>query len=195
MHISKLSNLPRNPWQSTIISRGYREFRCYCLQARVSHWFKRNIFRGRSIIVKQIFSNQSLWGVTESIVNLQAWDHVQGSRECDFQIHRGAWVTILLFSLSVNQTYCGHGIGKEFHIAPNVPHYAGNKASGFMKPGHVFTIEPMINAGVQKDITWPDNWTAVTADGQRSAQFEHTILITETSHELLTARLPTSPKL
>ena len=47
-----------------------------------------------------------------------------------------------------------------------------------MKAGHVFTIEPMINAGVQKDITWPDNWTAVTADGQRSAQFEHTILIT-----------------
>jgi methionyl aminopeptidase len=47
-----------------------------------------------------------------------------------------------------------------------------------MKPGHVFTIEPMINAGVHKDITWPDKWTAVTADGQRSAQFEHTILIT-----------------
>lgn len=48
-----------------------------------------------------------------------------------------------------------------------------------MKKGHVFTIEPMINAGVHKDITWPDNWTAVTADGQRSAQFEHTLLITE----------------
>jgi methionyl aminopeptidase len=51
-----------------------------------------------------------------------------------------------------------------------------------MKAGHVFTIEPMINAGVHKDITWPDDWTAVTADGQRSAQFEHTILITETGH-------------
>jgi methionyl aminopeptidase len=59
-----------------------------------------------------------------------------------------------------------------------VPHYSNNKATGFMKAGHVFTIEPMINAGVQKDITWPDNWTAVTADGQRSAQFEHTLLIT-----------------
>ena len=64
-----------------------------------------------------------------------------------------------------------------------------------MKAGHIFTIEPMINAGVHKDITWPDNWTAVTADGQRSAQFEHTILITETGYELLTARLPDSPKL
>lgn len=47
-----------------------------------------------------------------------------------------------------------------------------------MKVGHVFTIEPMINAGIHKDITWADNWTAVTADGQRSAQFEHTLLIT-----------------
>jgi methionyl aminopeptidase len=82
------------------------------------------------------------------------------------------------FSLAVNQTYCGHGIGKYFHVAPNVPHYANSKVAGFMKPGHVFTIEPMINAGVQKDITWPDKWTAVTADGQRSSQFEHTILIT-----------------
>lgn len=90
--------------------------------------------------------------------------------------------------LAVNRTYCGHGIGKEFHVAPNVPHYSHNKTPGFMKPGHIFTIEPMINAGIHKDITWPDNWTAVTADGQRSAQFEHTILITEGGHELLTAR-------
>lgn len=64
-----------------------------------------------------------------------------------------------------------------------------------MKPGHVFTIEPMINAGMHKDITWPDNWTAVTADGQRSAQFEHTLLITENGCEVLTKRLETSPKL
>lgn len=89
----------------------------------------------------------------------------------------------------MNRTYCGHGIGKEFHVAPNVPHYSGNKASGFMKAGHVFTIEPMINVGTPKDITWTDNWTAVTTDGQRSAQFEHTILITEGGCELLTGRL------
>ena len=53
----------------------------------------------------------------------------------------------------------------------------------------------MINAGIHKDITWPDNWTAVTADGQRSAQFEHTILITETGYEMLTGRLEDSPTL
>lgn len=73
---------------------------------------------------------------------------------------------------SVVRTYCGHGIGSLFHTAPNVPHYAKNKAKGTMKVGHVFTIEPMINLGSPGDKTWGDNWTAVTTDGKRSAQFE-----------------------
>ena len=85
-------------------------------------------------------------------------------------------------------TYCGHGIGSLFHTAPNVPHYPKNKAKGTMQPGHIFTVEPMINLGVYRDVLWPDDWTAVTADGSRSSQFEHTILITETGCELLTAR-------
>lgn len=96
---------------------------------------------------------------------------------------------------SVVRTYQGHGVGRMFHQAPSVPHYAGNKAVGFMKPGHVFTIEPMINAGVWKDITWNDKWTSSTADGQRSAQFEHTLLITEDGCEILTARNDKSPPL
>ncbi len=63
---------------------------------------------------------------------------------------------------SVVRSYCGHGIHKLFHCAPNVPHYAKNKAVGVMKPGHCFTIEPMISEGVWGDQTWPDNWTSVT---------------------------------
>ena len=61
-----------------------------------------------------------------------------------------------------------------------------------MKPGHIFTIEPMINAGTWKDVTWNDDWTSSTEDGQRSAQFEHTILITADGCEVLTAQLPDS---
>uniref|UniRef100_A0A7S4F4U4 Methionine aminopeptidase n=1 Tax=Chrysotila carterae TaxID=13221 RepID=A0A7S4F4U4_CHRCT len=95
----------------------------------------------------------------------------------------------------VDKTYCGHGIGEYFHCAPNVPHYANNKAKFSMKPGHCFTIEPMINAGGWKDTHWPDGWTAVTRDGKPSAQFEHTLLVNETGVEILTARLPTSPPL
>ena len=64
-----------------------------------------------------------------------------------------------------------------------------------MKPGNIFTIEPMINEGSWKSTTWLDNWTAVTADGKRSAQFEHTILITEDGCEVLTARNKDSPEL
>ena len=120
--------------------------------------------------------------------------------------------------LSVVRTYCGHGIGcaaerlrcmrcvardslvaplsrELFHCAPNIPHYGGNKAVGIMRPGMVFTIEPMINAGSWKDTTWPDGWTSVTIDGKRSAQFEHTLLVTETGVEVLTARVPESPPL
>lgn len=96
---------------------------------------------------------------------------------------------------SVVKTYCGHGIGELFHCAPNVPHYAHNKAKGIMKVGEVFTIEPMINAGSHRDKMWPDGWTAATEDGKRSAQFEHQLVITEDGCEVLTARLPTSPPL
>ena len=96
---------------------------------------------------------------------------------------------------SVVRSYTGHGIGQIFHCAPSVPHYRNNKAVGFMKAGHVFTIEPMINAGNWKDFTWRDNWTSSTVDGERSAQFEHTLLITETGCEVLTARLESSPPL
>ncbi|KAF4690981.1 Methionine aminopeptidase 1 [Perkinsus olseni] len=80
-----------------------------------------------------------------------------------------------------------------FHCAPNVPHYAKNKAIGVMKKGHAFTVEPMLNLGTYKDRTWPDDWTSVTLDGKRSAQFEHTIIITDNGVEILTARLPESP--
>lgn len=72
---------------------------------------------------------------------------------------------------STVKTYCGHGINTLFHCAPNVPHYAKNKAIGQAKPGMCFTIEPMICLGTYKDKTWPDNWTSVTQDGMRSAQF------------------------
>lgn len=94
---------------------------------------------------------------------------------------------------SVIKTYCGHGVNSLFHCAPNVPHYAKNKAVGIAKPGMTFTIEPMISLGTYKDKTWPDDWTSVTQDGSRTAQFEHTLLVTENGVEILTARFGDSP--
>ena len=87
---------------------------------------------------------------------------------------------------SVVREYCGHGIGREFHEDPQVLHY-GQPGTGMeLQPGMTFTIEPMINAGKKEIKLLPDNWTVVTRDHSLSAQWEHTILVTETGHDVLT---------
>jgi methionyl aminopeptidase len=88
----------------------------------------------------------------------------------------------------VVRNYCGHGIGEVFHSRPQIPHYYEPSASTVMEPGMTFTIEPMITLGTWRHLDWDDGWTAVTADGRRTAQFEHTVLVTETGAEVLTAR-------
>ncbi|KEG12427.1 putative methionine aminopeptidase, putative,metallo-peptidase, Clan MG, Family M24 [Trypanosoma grayi] len=90
------------------------------------------------------------------------------------------------YNCSVVRTYTGHGVGHLFHTSPTVCHYANNKSLGMMRPGHVFTIEPMINLGTWQDVTWPDKWTSTTRDGKRSAQFEHTMVVTNDGVELFT---------
>ena len=96
---------------------------------------------------------------------------------------------------SIVRSYTGHGVGKLFHCPPIVSHYSGNKDVGIMEPGHMFTIEPMINVGNWRDTTWPDKWTATTIDGSLSAQFEHTLLVNESGVEILTKRQASSPPL
>jgi len=87
---------------------------------------------------------------------------------------------------AVVREYCGHGIGREFHEDPQVLHY-GKPGTGLeLLPGMTFTIEPMVNAGKRQVRLLPDNWTVVTKDHSLSAQWEHTILVTEDGHEVLT---------
>ena len=89
---------------------------------------------------------------------------------------------------SVVREYCGHGIGRVFHEDPQVLHY-GSPGTGIqLKPGMTFTIEPMINAGRPEVRLMPDGWTVVTKDHSLSAQWEHTVLVTESGHEVLTHR-------
>lgn len=90
--------------------------------------------------------------------------------------------------------FCGHGIGRVFHCWPNILHYKNNQKAGVMAVGHTFTIEPMICLKSNKSVQWPDKWTVATSDGLPTAQFEHTLLITETGVEELTGKLPDSPK-
>lgn len=84
--------------------------------------------------------------------------------------------------------YCGHGIGREFHEEPQVMHYGAPGAGLRLKAGMTFTIEPMLNAGGKEVRLLPDNWTVVTKDHSLSAQWEHTVLVTESGHEVLTLR-------
>ena len=87
---------------------------------------------------------------------------------------------------SVVRDFCGHGIGTVFHEPPNILHY-GNKNSGMdLRPGMTFTIEPMINSGNYHTKMLNDGWTAVTKDKSLSAQFEHTVGITEKGYEIFT---------
>lgn len=101
-----------------------------------------------------------------------------------FHVHRHATRN----NYSIVKEYCGHGIGREMHEAPEVLHF-GKKGKGpKLEKGMVFTIEPMLNQGSSKIHHLEDDWTVVTSDGKLSAQWEHTIAVTENGYEILTLR-------
>ena len=90
------------------------------------------------------------------------------------------------FHYGVVRDFTGHGIGTAFHSGLIVPHYDDPAGSLEMVPGMTFTIEPMLTLGTIEYDVWPDGWTAVTKDHKRTAQFEHTVLVTESGYEILT---------
>ncbi|ATB35103.1 methionine aminopeptidase [Cystobacter fuscus] len=88
--------------------------------------------------------------------------------------------------MGVVRAYCGHGIGERFHSSLQIPHHFDPEAKTIMRPGMTFTVEPMITLGHWHHRQWDDGWTAVTADGSRTAQFEHTLVVTDQGAEILT---------
>src|SRR5690606_8521501 len=94
----------------------------------------------------------------------------------------------------VVRAFVGHGIAEEFHTDLQIPHYDDPRATTILEPGMTFTIEPMITMGAWQHEIWPDGWTAVTVDRKRTAQFEHTLLVTDDGAEILpTADRPRRP--
>jgi methionyl aminopeptidase len=87
---------------------------------------------------------------------------------------------------SVVRDFVGHGVHRIFHTGPQVPHYGTQGKGKKLRPGMVFTIEPMINVGTYEAVILDDQWTAVTKDGSLSAQYEHTVAVTATGVEVLT---------
>jgi methionyl aminopeptidase len=106
-----------------------------------------------------------------------------------FHIHRHA----IRSGYTIVKEYCGHGIGKEMHEDPQILHY-GTKGKGLkLQAGMVFTIEPMVNQGSSKIKHLADDWTVVTVDGKLSAQWEHTVAVTDKGFEILTLREEEKP--
>ena len=103
-----------------------------------------------------------------------------------FEIGRVIEGYIKNFNYSSVREYCGHGIGRDFHTSPSVLHYYDKRNDIELKKGMFFTIEPMINTGIWKTKLLNDGWTVVTKDNSLSAQFEHTIGVTDSGHEIFT---------
>ena len=98
------------------------------------------------------------------------------------------------YRYGVVRAFIGHGIGEQFHTDIQVLHYYDERANIVMRPGMTFTIEPMITMGSwQHKMVFDDNWTAITSDGRRTAQYEHTILVTDDGFDVLTAPGAVSP--
>jgi len=103
-----------------------------------------------------------------------------------FDIGRAIEQSVKPYGYGVVREFIGHGIGDQFHTSLQIPHYYDPRNRTKFEPGMTFTIEPMITIGPPDLYVWDDDWTAATISGQRSAQFEHTLLVTEDGVEILT---------
>ena len=103
-----------------------------------------------------------------------------------YEIGRAIEQSVAEYGYGVVREFIGHGIGDQFHTSLQIPHYYDPRNDTVLLPGMTFTVEPMVNLGTHRLEMWDDGWTVVTRALQRSAQFEHTVLVTEDGHELLT---------
>lgn len=104
-----------------------------------------------------------------------------------FDISRAVFSHATAYGYGVVRQYCGHGVGLEIHEDPQIPNYVSSGPNPRLVPGMVVAIEPMINAGRPEVRILADDWTVVTMDASLSAHYEHTVLVTETGHEVLTS--------
>lgn len=128
---------------------------------------------------------QQLLDVTKKCLNIGIEQSYPGNRLSNIGYYINQYARSKGYS--VVYEFCGHGVGLKFHEPPEVSHVSEKNTGAELKPGMIFTIEPMINAGKARvKVDKNDGWTARTIDGELSAQYEHTILITETGNEVLT---------
>jgi methionyl aminopeptidase len=136
---------------------------------------------------------QRLMDVTEQSLYLGIAQARAGQRVSD--ISRAVQQHVEASGYSVVREFVGHGVGRSMHEEPQVPNYVDGGPSIVLCPGMTIAIEPMVNAGVPEVRMLNDGWTVVTKDGQLSAHFEHTVLVTQGEPEILTCRATTSSPL
>ena len=122
-------------------------------------------------------TEECMWKGIEAVVPGQPINDIGRAIETHAKQHK----------LGVVRAFIGHGIGENFHTDIQVLHYYDPRHTMVMRPGMTFTIEPMITLGTWQHRMWDDDWTAVTVDGSRTAQFEHMVVVTDTGVEVLTA--------
>lgn len=135
---------------------------------------------------------QRLMDVTEAALGEGIAQAIPGNRVVN--ISRAIQKHVEAHGYSIVREFVGHGVGRSMHEEPQVPNFDDGKASPRLRPGMTLAIEPMVNAGSREVKVLKDGWTVVTKDGQLSAHFEHTILVTEAEPEILTCPAKTLSK-
>jgi methionyl aminopeptidase len=204
--ISHESHVRRGVYPSPLRYRGFPKSVCTSVNEVICHGIPddRPLEEGDIVNVDVTVFTEGVHGDTSATFGVGTLDHasdrlVRVTREClDLaiaavapgrplhDIGRAIETHTRQHGFHVVRAFVGHGIGEVFHSAPQVPHYFEPSLGVVMEPGMVFTIEPMITMGSVQPVIWDDGWTAVTSDGSRTAQFEHTVLVTGTGVEVLT---------
>lgn len=200
------ATIERGAYPSPLNYHGYPKSLCTSVNEVICHGIpdSRPLFDGDIVNLDVTVYLDGVHGDTSAMcavgeIDAQSARLVQVTREClDLgieSVHPGRPVSDIGRAIQrhaepagygVIRDFVGHGIGEVFHSSPQIPHYYEPHADTVMEAGMTFTIEPMIATGMWRAIMWEDGWTAVTADNGRSAQFEHTVLVTPTGAEVLT---------
>ena len=204
--IAHAACIERGGYPSPLGYRGFPKSVCTSVNEVICHGFpdSSELLEGDIVNVDVTIYRDGVHGDTNATfavgeIDPRSAELVRVTRECLMRgievVKPGAEVRVIgqaiqehaeAHGFGVVRTFCGHAIGPEFHGAMSVPHYDEPRATIIMEPGMTFTIEPMITMGSWRERIWSDGWTAVTTDGLRTAQFEHTLLVTDAGVEILT---------
>jgi methionyl aminopeptidase len=204
--VAHAAYLARGAYPSTLLYRGYRKSLCTSVNEVICHGIPddRPLAEGDIVNLDITAYIEGMHGDTSATFLVGAVDPtvqalVEATREATYlgiaAVTPGASVRVIGEAITalahgrgygVVKEYGGHGIGEVFHAAPHIPHHLERHATAVLLPGMCFTVEPMLTAGTAALHQWDDGWTVVTDDGLPSAQFEHTVLVTDTGAEILT---------